>query len=209
MYIIKHRTLAERWEFTRVQRDCAYPFRIGRRWSCRLKARSRSCAPGLRRPRSFPLYTSSPRRRLERRASKRGHGHFTAGIQRFVDWERLRQGANIERANTRFGADLPNYSRLREFSIHTVDATVTIWLPERRGCAVAPRSPRLAQRWVATEHAPLPLPYCYVMGTRPRATKPSIINQIVTVFCTNSYQSLSTQLHIWLQKNITKELWHC
>lgn len=90
---------------TRARRDCSDPFRKRRRWSCWPTARSVNCARGSRQPRSFPLYTSSPRRRLERRASKCGHGHFTRGIRRFADWGRLRQVANIKQADARFGAD--------------------------------------------------------------------------------------------------------
>lgn len=90
---------------TRARRDCCDPFHKRRLWSCWPTARSESCARGPRQPRSFPLYTSSPRRRLERRASKCGHEHFTKGIRRSADWGQLRQGANIRQANARFGAD--------------------------------------------------------------------------------------------------------
>lgn len=68
---------------TRARRDCSYPFRIGRRWSCWPTARSESCAPEPRRLRSFPLCTSSPRRRSERRASK--GGHYTAQVRERLD----------------------------------------------------------------------------------------------------------------------------
>lgn len=71
-------------------------------------------------------------------------------------------------------------SRQREFSIHTAAPTVTIWLPERRSWR---RPPRLAQRWVATEHAPLPLPYCVVMGIDPALRKPFVIVHGTTVIC--------------------------
>lgn len=114
---------------TRARRGCSYPSRRGRRWSCSRTAQSGSCARGPRQPRSFPLYTSSPRRRSERRASKSGqtlqlHGGYDAGA---VD------GSGTGRA--RFGAAC----RLREFSIHRYSRAdgdyLTGWAP-----AVAPAS---------------------------------------------------------------------
>lgn len=84
--------------FTRARRDCSYPSRRGRRWSCPLRARSGNCAPGPRRPRSFPLYTSSPRRRSERRALKR-HGHCTVPFFCLAN-----SGNNVGRIDARFGA---------------------------------------------------------------------------------------------------------
>ncbi|VVC87461.1 unnamed protein product [Leptidea sinapis] len=48
----------------------------GKQLSCRRRGRSGSCVLAPRRLRSFPLYTSSPLRRSERRASRRAR-HLT------------------------------------------------------------------------------------------------------------------------------------
>lgn len=105
--------------FTRARRDCSYPSRRGRRWSCLLTARWVSCARGPRRPRNFPLYTSSPRRRWERRASKSAD---TTHV-----FEPIEDSASLTRV-------LAQTARLPRFP------ALTIWLPERRRGHHASRS---------------------------------------------------------------------
>ncbi|CAH2233859.1 jg18644 [Pararge aegeria aegeria] len=66
-----------------------------------------------------------------------------------------RKGANVGRS-TRFGADCRSAAWFHAARVDCGDyltAGTTARSPHRR---------------VATDHAPLPLPHCYVMGARPR-----------------------------------------
>ncbi|CAH4038270.1 unnamed protein product [Pieris brassicae] len=63
------------------------------------------------------------------------------------------------RVPARFGADCRSAG-----GFHTAD-------DEREYLTGVDTTPRTAQRWVATEYAPLPLPHCHDMGTRPRYAK--------------------------------------
>lgn len=143
---------------TRARRDCSYPFRIGRRWSCQRTTRSRSCVLAPRRLHSFPLCTSSPRRRLERRASKRGHRHFTdTGYRRLSRWGQLRQAANVRRADGRFGAHWQT-AAVRVFNTHgrTDGDYLTAW-----AAFVAPATtPRSAVGGDWTRTSPVTLLQC-------------------------------------------------
>lgn len=119
-------------------------------------------------------------------------------------WLRAARAKRQHWANERtFWRRLPD-CRLREFSIHTVDATVTIWLPERRSCwGAAVTTPRVAVGGDCRLNTHLSR-YLIAMlwGLDPALLKPSIINQLVTVFCTNDYQS---PLPMQLTHKIAKE----
>lgn len=146
---------------TRARRDCFGPSRRRRRWSCWRRARSRSCARGPRQPRSFPLYTSSPRRRSERRASKRGTRTLNRVLESEAGTEKAGQtAARIRAAGQHIGTAVP---------------TVTIWLPERRPWRSAGQHDRAAVGGERTRYL-----IAMLWGLDP-ATEPSAINH-VTVF---------------------------
>lgn len=145
---------------TRARRDCSCPSRKGRRWSCWLKALSANCARGPRRPRSFPLYTSSPRRRSERRASKSGQALQADGG--YCDRGR--------RTAARAARNLAQRAAFASFQyIGTAEPTVSIWLVERRPWRRPATTPRAAVGGKRTRTSPVTLlPYFHIMGTRPR-----------------------------------------
>ncbi|CAH2105493.1 unnamed protein product [Euphydryas editha] len=103
----------------------------------------------------FTLHRLKGDRSEEHRKAGTGHRHLTHSSAG-------RKGANVWRS-TRFGADCRSAG---SFPAARGDTTTTI-------CQPSVPAPRLAHRnggW-RLKHAPLPLPYCYVMGTRPRTVK--------------------------------------
>lgn len=79
--------------------------------------------------------------------------------------------------------------RLREFSIHTADAAVTIWLPAGRG--EAPVTAARIGGWRLNTHGSRYL-IAMLWGLDPALRKPSITNCLVTVVCTSSHGPLRT-----------------
>lgn len=140
---------------TRARRGCVCSFHKGRLLSCWQIERSGSCVPAPRRLRSFPLYTSSPRRRSERRASKGGHRvqtHDTLG------WAARRQRLALDTIWRRLPVS-------RQFP---TPAPALQWLFDFG------TTPRSARRWVATEPrtSPVTLLLCYGGSTSQRESPP-------------------------------------